>query len=133
MPTTVDPDPDRPDVVTVVFRLPAAVVADTICVVGEFNDWSNRATPMRRTADGFEATVSLAIGRAYRYRFLLDGHRWENDWAADAYVPNEHGGDDSLLDLTARRVPDRFPRAADGERPSEPVSAMRPRPVRIWQ
>lgn len=31
----------------------------------------------------------------------LDGQRWQNDWAADSYVPNEHGGDDSQLDLRA--------------------------------
>jgi hypothetical protein len=46
-------------------------------------------------------TVDLAAGRAYRFRYLLDGQRWDNDWAADAYVPNSFGGDDSVVDLTA--------------------------------
>lgn len=25
--------------------------------------------------------------------------RWENDWAADAYLPNDLGGDDSVIDV----------------------------------
>ena len=32
---------------------------------------------------------------------LLDGDRWDNDWAADAYVRNDFAGDDSVVDLTA--------------------------------
>jgi hypothetical protein len=32
---------------------------------------------------------------------LIDGQRWDNDWAADAYLPNSFGGDDSVVDLTA--------------------------------
>lgn len=46
-------------------------------------------------------TVSLDAGRAYRFRYLLDGHWWDNDWSADAYQPNGFGGDDSVVDLTA--------------------------------
>ena len=46
-------------------------------------------------------TVDLDAGRAYRFRYLLDGQRWDNDWAADAYQPNDFGGDDSVVDLTA--------------------------------
>ena len=57
---------------------------------------------MHRDADGgFSVTVSLDAGRAYRFRYLLDGQRWDNDWAADAYQPNDFGGDDSVVDLTA--------------------------------
>jgi hypothetical protein len=55
---------------------------------------------MQRGEDGFVAEVSLPAGRVYRFRYLLDGERWENDWAADAYVANEFGGDDSVIDLT---------------------------------
>ncbi len=45
-------------------------------------------------------TVVLAAGRAYRFRYLIDGQRWDSDWAADAYVRNDFGGDDSVVDLT---------------------------------
>jgi hypothetical protein len=57
---------------------------------------------MRRDAEGgFSLTADLEAGRTYRFRYLLDGERWDNDWAADAYVPNSFGGDDSVVDLTA--------------------------------
>jgi hypothetical protein len=69
-------------------------------VVGDFNDWSHDAHPMERDGDQFIARIPLPPGRSYRYRYLLDGARWENDWSADGYEPNEFGGDDSVLDLT---------------------------------
>lgn len=82
------------------FRVPSTVIAETVHVVGEFNDWDRTANPMVRGDKGFEALVALEPGRAYRFRYLLDGQRWENDWDADGYVPNEFGGDDSVIDLT---------------------------------
>ena len=87
----------------VTFELPAEVSADTVHLCGEFNDWSRTATPLAHRKDGrFSVTVTLEAGRAYRFRYLVDGDRWENDWAADAYAPNEYGGDDSVVDLTDR-------------------------------
>ena len=67
-----------------------------------------RYAPRRR--GGFSMTVGLDAGRAYRFRYLLDGQRWDNDWAADAYLPNDFGGDDSVVDLTA--LAEAVPRAA---------------------
>jgi len=86
----------------VTFTLDPRVDAQTAAVCGEWNDWSPSADVMRRDADGgFSVTVELEAGRAYRFRYLLDGVRWDNDWAADAYLPNSFGGDDSVVDLTA--------------------------------
>jgi hypothetical protein len=78
------------------FRLPVSVGAERACVVGDFNDWSLTSHPMRRGSTWFTAVVELEAGRSYRYRYLLDGSRWENDWNADRYVPNDHGTDDSV-------------------------------------
>jgi hypothetical protein len=84
--------------VAVTFILPAEVPATTVALCGEFNDWSPAATPLERRSDGsWRATVGLEPGRSYRYRFLLDGDRWENDSRADRYVPNAHGGTDSVV------------------------------------
>ena len=69
---------------------------------GKWNDWAAGADVMHRDADGgFSVTVGLEARRAYRFRYLLDGQRWDNDWAADAYQPIDFGGDDSVVDLTA--------------------------------
>jgi 1,4-alpha-glucan branching enzyme len=86
--------------VRVTFRIPHHNGAANAVVTGDFNDWSHEATPMVRTATGFEVELALGPGRAYRFRYLLDGARWENDWAADRYDTNDFGGNDSVIDLT---------------------------------
>lgn len=84
----------------VTFELPREVAAQTAVVVGDFNEWSTDATPMTKRKDGrFSVTLSLTADRSYRYRYLLDGDRWENDWDAEAYVTNDHGSEDSLITI----------------------------------
>jgi 1,4-alpha-glucan branching enzyme len=86
----------------VTFTIDPGVGAQAAAVCGEWNGWSADADVMKRDAEGgFSVTVDLDAGRAYRFRYLLDGQRWDNDWAADAYQPNDFGGDDSVVDLTA--------------------------------
>jgi 1,4-alpha-glucan branching enzyme len=83
----------------VVFSLPREVGAESAFICGEFNEWSETAHPLRRYKDGhFAVSINLAEGE-YRYRFLLDGARWENDWGADRYVANEFGTEDSLVEV----------------------------------
>jgi hypothetical protein len=87
---------------SVTFTLAAAVGASHAAIGGEWNNWSpDRDVMELAEGGGFTHTVELEPGRTYRFRYLLDGHRWENDWAADSYVPNDHGGNDSVVDLTA--------------------------------
>jgi len=86
---------------SVTFTLPAAVGAEHPAICSEWNDWSAHRDVMEPTQGGFTHTVDLEAGRTYRFRYLLNGYRWENDWAADAYVPNDCGSDDSVVDLTA--------------------------------
>lgn len=82
----------------VTLELPPAVQADTAALCGEFNEWDPDANQMKRRKDGsFSITVSLKPGREYRFRYLLDGQRWENDWEADAYAPNQFGTEDSIV------------------------------------
>ena len=90
----------------VTFTLDGAVAAMSAAVCGEFNNWLGDGHAMERAPDGsFRLTLELETGRRYRFRYLLDGSRWENDWAADDYVPNAFGGDDSVVDLTALSEP----------------------------
>lgn len=89
------------EAVAVTFELPASIQAATAAVCGDFNHWSPTAHPLVRSADGrLQATVELPAGRSWRFRYILDGQRWENDWAPDGYVPNDFGVDDSVVDLT---------------------------------
>jgi 1,4-alpha-glucan branching enzyme len=82
----------------VTFKLPAEVGAEEVALCGEFNDWDVEANPMKKLKSGeFSATVSLDAGNTYRYRYLIDGERWENDWDAEEYAPNEFGAEDSII------------------------------------
>lgn len=83
---------------TVTFTLPEGIQAERACLVGEFNDWNATATPMTRGADGiYRATLDLEPGRAYQFRYLIDGEHWHNDWHADAYAPSGFGEDNSVV------------------------------------
>lgn len=78
-----------PDGVTFVYR-PDGTPVQGVYLVGEFNDWSARANPMKRNADGaFETTVPLKPG-VYQFRYVADG-RWVNDDQPDGEVPNGFG------------------------------------------
>ena len=100
---------------SVIFTLPAAVGARQAAVCGEWNDWSPDADVMDVVEDGFSLTIELEVGRPYRFRYLLDGQRWENDWHADFYVPNGYGGDDSVVDLRMVDAPSPAPAQPDDE------------------
>jgi len=84
--------------VVVIFTLPAVVQAESVALCGDFNDWSADATPLELGSDGYwRVAVALEPGRSYRYRYLINGKRWENAWDADGYVPNAYGGTDSVV------------------------------------
>ena len=99
-PATFEPTTEPATTEPTTFRVNAAW-ASTVTLVGEFNDWSTEATPMQRVGDTeeFVAELPLEPGRSYRYKFFLDGERWENDPNADDYVANEYGGHDSVRTL----------------------------------
>ena len=66
--------------------------AKTIHLVGEFNNWDEKATPMKKSKNGsFSITLDLAAGRQYQFRYLLDGKTWDNDWDADEYMFSHFG------------------------------------------
>jgi 1,4-alpha-glucan branching enzyme len=94
---------DKQGRVLVTFRLPASTWAVRVTLVGEFNDWDTMATLMTRDrADAdWKATVELEAGRRYRFRYLVDGKEWLNDWHADDYAENPYGSEDSVVNLTS--------------------------------
>ncbi|PDW03942.1 isoamylase early set domain-containing protein [Candidatus Viridilinea mediisalina] len=68
--------PQNDDSVTVVFRLPTSIWADSVYLVGDFNAWSTRATPMKRGEHYWEVKLSLSSGGRYYYAYLVDGMDW---------------------------------------------------------
>jgi 1,4-alpha-glucan branching enzyme len=82
----------------VTFSLPAQVQGENVFLVGDFNNWDEGTTPMKRNKDGsFSATLELPVGAEYQFRYLVNGAEWHNDWEADKYVPNPFSGDNSVV------------------------------------
>ncbi len=76
----------------------AAPGAEKVTITGDFNDWNKENIVMKKLKNGdFTLTLTLKAGREYRFRYLIDGERWENDWNADRYDPNEFGWHDSVV------------------------------------
>src|SRR6516162_3778224 len=69
-PAPEKPKQEKPREKTVEFRL-SMPQARTVCVVGTFNNWDTKRTPMQKDATGWKASVPLAPGR-YEYRFVAD-------------------------------------------------------------
>ncbi len=66
--------------------------ASQIALVGDFNDWKEKAGAMKALKDGsFNITIDLETGREYQFRYLLDGNFWLNDPEADKFVPSGFG------------------------------------------
>ena len=88
--------------VRVTFVLPSTMWAERVNLVGEFNDWDTRATAMthNRTDSNWKVAIDLPGGKRYRFRYLVDGKEWLNDWHADDHVDNPFGSYDSVVDLT---------------------------------
>jgi 1,4-alpha-glucan branching enzyme len=89
--------PGQPGKVRVTFALPSAIWADMIFLVGDFNNWDERATPLRQTEAGWMVTLDLDVAKSFQYRYLYNGDEWHNDWNADGYEPNAFGGDNSVV------------------------------------
>jgi predicted flap endonuclease-1-like 5' DNA nuclease len=94
----------------VTFNLPKEAVkgANEVAVVGEFNNWDKEnGVPMKATKGGYSAVLELETGREYQFRYLIDGLKWENDWAADDYVATPYGVENSVVAVpaTAKKAP----------------------------
>ncbi len=86
------------DICKVTFYTAAALEADNIYLVGDFNGWDETAAPMQSLKDGrFKIVLELEPEREYQFRYLVNGDEWHNDWDADNYVPNPFIGDNSVV------------------------------------
>lgn len=81
----------------VTFSIPAGWASKSVALVGDFNDWNEKSDKLEKKGDQWEVTMRLKPETTYRYRYLVDGEKWENDDAADQYVPNDFGSEDSVV------------------------------------
>lgn len=83
----------------VTFTLPKEAVenAETVAVLGDFNNWKEGLVLSKQKDGSFKAALELEKGRSYEYRFLINGEKWENDWAAEQYAPTPFGNYNSVV------------------------------------
>ena len=69
-----------------------ANMADTVSVVGDFNNWDVPAGALNKLKDGsFSQTLELESGKTYQFRYVADGKTWFNDEEADSFQDSGHG------------------------------------------
>lgn len=87
----------------VTFTLPKEAVetAETVALFGDFNNWdATKSIALKKQKDGsFATSVELEKGRAYQFRFLINGKTWENAWNAEAYAPTPFGEYNSVVSV----------------------------------
>lgn len=86
------------DTVQLVQFMLVAPNAQTVSVVGDFNDWDPVATPLREAADAgvWTITVPLPAGR-HQYVFMVNGNKWTPDPAAPVAVEDSFGMPNSVI------------------------------------
>jgi 1,4-alpha-glucan branching enzyme len=70
--------------------------AQEVFLVGSFNGWNPRATPLKRDALGdWSVELPLPSGE-YRYRLMVDGE-WHDDPSVQQTAMNPFGGFDAIV------------------------------------
>ena len=71
--------------------------ASKVAIVGDFNDWDEGSSPLRREQKGvWTITIPLAPGR-YQYTFVVDGTKWVPDPAAPRTLEDDFGRPNSVI------------------------------------
>ncbi|MDO6596283.1 isoamylase early set domain-containing protein [Oceanihabitans sp. 2_MG-2023] len=83
----------------VTFTVPAKE-ANEVLVVGNWNNWDEKAAPLKKLKNGtFKGTVNLESGSSYEFKYVVDG-QWQNEEQADSFVWNEFASsENSVINL----------------------------------
>ena len=81
----------------VTFSIPVEWAESEVFVAGDFNDWDPSTDKLTKKNGAWETTLRLKPETDYSFRYFIDGEKWENDDAADDYVANEYGTENSVV------------------------------------
>lgn len=66
----------------------------SVCVVGDFNDWNPEATPMKKGRKTYSVTLELPAGNDYQFRYYIQNNdnntSWANEVEADGCAPTPY-------------------------------------------
>lgn len=80
----------------VTFTVPAED-AKKVAVVGDFNDWSPKASSLKKLKNGtFKGTIDLPKESTYEFKYLVDGN-YINESEADRYQWNDYAGSENAV------------------------------------
>jgi 1,4-alpha-glucan branching enzyme len=79
------------------FYLKGYAQAKRVVLTGTFNDWNEKATELRKTADGWALDAFLPDG-TYYYKFIIDGE-WITDPANPQVREDANGNRNSLISV----------------------------------
>ncbi len=86
------------DQVKLTFVLPYNGVQPRTSVVGDFNNWDPKATPLVKRGNGTaSAALLLPAGQRIRFRYYTADGQWFNDEAVDMYECGEYGAENCIL------------------------------------
>ena len=89
------------NVTKVTFEIDAAVAADEVQLIADFNEW--RPVAFGRLKDGrWKLVQEITPGRSYQYRYRLVENgaiRYRNDEGADALIGNTLGSENAVLNV----------------------------------
>jgi len=72
--------------------------ANCIHLDGDFNNWNIENLPLKKVKNGsFSVTIELEKGKAYQFKYLVDGIGWLNEKEADLQVLNEFKTENSVI------------------------------------
>lgn len=75
----------------VTFTLPSSIWADTIYLVGDFNDWNQSSHPLSQDRAGmWSLSIDLKLNCAYTFYYLCD-RQWLTADHADGYTWDSDG------------------------------------------
>jgi serine protease AprX len=73
-------------------------VAQSVSVAGDFNGWSQVATPLKLNDSGLWSTeIVVPAAGLFEYKFIVDGQRWIEDPSNGMKAPDNYGGLNSVL------------------------------------
>ena len=72
--------------------------AESVSVAGDFNGWSQGATPLKQNVSGlWFAEIAIPRAGRFEYKFIINGQHWIEDPSNGMKAPNNYGGLNSVL------------------------------------
>jgi len=88
--------------ITFAYRAPQV---SSVSLVGDFNSWDPRATPMRRQGQGDVWTAQVALPEGlHSYAYVIDGEQWQPDPGAPLSADTPFGRRSSIIVVGERET-----------------------------